>query len=298
MKRRLVAILLISALSLSLTGCFGNTRNPFADDEDEEETTSDYFEDDIEDVRPLLDLNDLKSVDAEETFGEYYVSDVDTPWGVGKDLKMADGTVRNYFCDYCFDSSYNIVNENMNYIATVSRPIVTVFDSTIDGYVIYEVTYTQLFPICSREPSSVFMSFFSYHNVGYVDYYTGATFPTVNMSTQIDSFRVYGDVIYNGSRYNVAYYEYREDEVLSSSYEYQDDGYYINRTTVQITSTSYFLVPEGYDGILLYVYIGYDFDKSAEEVLADDDAYFTPPGFFGDDENLDDYVFFGINAPE
>ena len=118
------------------------------------------------------------------------------------------------------------------------------------------------------------------------------------MSTQIDSFRVYGDVVYEGSRYNVAYYEYREDEVISSSYEYQDDGYYINRTTVQITSTAYFLVPEGYDGILLYVYIGYDFDKSAEEVLADDDAYFTPPEFFGDDENLDDYVFFGINAPE
>ena len=298
MKRRLVAILLISALSLSVTGCFGNTRNPFADDDDDDKPTTEYPEDDLEEVRPVLDLNDLKYVDAEETFGEYNVPDVSTPWGVGKDLKMADGTVRNYFCDYCFDSSNRIINENLNYIATVSRPTVTVFDSTIDGYVIYEVTYTQLFPICSREPSGVYMSFFSYHNVGYVDFYTGTTFPTVNMSTQIDSFRVYGDVIYNGSRYNVAYYEYREDEVLSSSYEYQDDGYYINRTTVQITSTAYFLVPEGYDGILLYVYIGYDFDKSAEEVLADDDAYFTPPEFFGDDENLDDYVFFGINAPE
>lgn len=298
MKRRLVAILLVSALSLSVTGCFGNTRNPFADDDDDDKPTTEYTDETEKEVRPLLDLNDLKYVDAEETFGEYYAPDVDTPWGVGKNLKMADGTVRNYFCDYCFDSSNRIINENMNYIATVSRPIVTVFDSTIEGYVIYEVTYTQLFPICSREPSGVYMSFFSYHNVGYVDYYTGTTFPTVNMSTQIDSFRVYGDVIYDGSRYNVAYYEYREDEVLSSSYEYQDDGYYINRTTVQITSTAYFLVPEGYDGILLYVYIGYDFDKSAEEVLADDDAYFTPPEFFGDDENLDEYVFFGINAPE
>ena len=101
MKRRLVAILLISALSLSVTGCFGNTRNPFADDDDDDKPTTEYPEDDLEEVRPVLDLNDLKYVDAEETFGEYNVPDVSTPWGVGKDLKMADGTVRNYFCDYC-----------------------------------------------------------------------------------------------------------------------------------------------------------------------------------------------------
>ena len=298
MKKRLVAILLISALSLSATGCFGNTRNPFDDDDDDTKSTEEDPDAEYEEVRPVLDIDDLKRVDATESFGDYYVSDVSTPWGVGKDLKMADETVRNYFCDYCFDSSYNIVNENMNYIATVSRPLVTVYDSTIDGYLVYEVQYTQLFPICSREPSYVSMSFFSYHNVGYVDFYTGATYPCINMSTDIDSFMVDGNVIYDGSSYHVAYYEYREDEVLSSSYEAQSDGWYINRTTVQISSTVYFLVPEGYDGIMMYVYIGYDFDKSAEEVLADDDPYYEAPGFLGDDENLDDYVFFGITAPE
>lgn len=71
----------------------------------------------------------------------------------------------------------------------------------------------------------------------------------------------------------------------------------VRREMVKITSTSYFLVPAGYDGIVMFVYVADDTDRPVEEVLAENNPYFTPADYFGDDENPDDYVFIGINAP-
>jgi hypothetical protein len=141
------------------------------------------------------------------------------------------------------------------------------------------------------------MSFFSYHGVGFLDYYTGTTFPTINLSTQIDSFSVTGKVIWNGKTYDMGYYEFRETEWISSTSEPADGNRIIKKELATITSTSYFIVPEGYDGIVMYVYVADDTNMSVEEVLADNTPYYTEAGFFGDDENPDDYVFIGIQAP-
>lgn len=284
---------------MSLTSCFTHTGDPTGGG-------SNVFGNGpagstTEEVHATLDTRDLPPVDVTESFGDYYVDDFDQPWGVDKNLRMANGTVKNYFRQYTFNSNNELVNENMNTIATVSRPVVTLFDSQDEGYVVYEVTYSQMFPIISREPASSYKSFFSYHNVGYVDFYTGATFPCVNLSTQIDSFCVNGNVIYDGKTYHVSYYEYRETDIVESSYEedtIDPDHYHIERCTVKVSTTAYFVVPKGYDGIFMYVYVADDTDRPIEQVLEEDCPYFQEPGIFGDDEIVNEHVFFGINQPK
>ena len=293
MKRVLATFLTVTTAALAVTGCNaggGGKVNPFGDDDD-------FTHETTEEVRPIFELANLPPVDAHESFGEYHVKNFDQAWGANQKLRMSDGTIRNYFCDYAFDYNDNVVNQNLNFISTISRPTVTCFDADKEGYVVYEVVYTQMFPICTKEPSSVYKSFFSYHGVGYVDFYTGTTFPVINLSTQIDSFSVTGTVVYEGKKYDVGYYEYRQDEFSDGETYGSEDGMIIKRYSVQITSTSYFVVPKGYDGILMYVYVADDTNRPIEEVLADDNPYYEEPGIFGDDENINDYVFIGIQAP-
>ena len=63
-------------------------------------------------------------------------------------------------------------------------------------------------------------------------------------------------------------------------------------------STSYFIVPEFYDGLLMCVYVANDTGRSVQELLEENSPDFCPPEPFGDDENPDDYVFFAITAPK
>jgi len=276
---------------LSFTGCgFDPDNVPKISLDELEETT--------EEVRPVFRLSDLPPVDRTESFGVYEVDKVNEPWGSQQDLKMSDGFINTYFSYYSLDYYNNRVNEDLNNISVISRPTVTCYDADREGYVVYEVLYTQTFPICSKEPSSVSRSFFSYHNVGYVDYYTGTTFPVINLSSQIDSFGVTGTVVYEGKSYDVGYYEYRTDEVLSQSSEAVSGDSVVIRSNIQISSVVYFVVPEGYDGIFMYAYIADDTDTPIDEVLADDSPYYEPPAIFGDDEAVDDHVFIGINAPK
>jgi hypothetical protein len=93
-------------------------------------------------------------------------------------------------------------------------------------------------------------------------------------------------------------YEFREQEVLNSNYEQLEDGRVLLTETVKLTSTNYFIVPKGYDGIVMFVYVANDTNTPLADVLADDNPYFTEPGIFGDDEDPNDYVFIGINAPQ
>ena len=293
MKRSLAAILVASLLAVNLTACSDNKigSGEFEPDDISIATTA------REDL-PKFDLDTLPRVDKTESFGEYRVDSFDKAWGADKNLRMAYTTVRNYFNYYALDSRNNQVNTNLNYISTISRPNITVYPAEEEGYVVYEVKYTQLFPVYTQQPATTSYSFFSYHGVSYMDYYTGTTFPVVNLSTQIDSFCVTGDVIYNGKTYHVSYYEYREQELLDNASHTEEDGTVIIRETMQLHSTAYFVVPEGYDGIIMCVYVANDMNTPVDEVLAEDSPYFEEPGYFGDDENVDDYVFFGITPPK
>ena len=295
MKKHLPVILLTAVFSLVFCSCDVNNNNGGGIWDDPVETTTESTLPDYTVARSPH--HDLSRVDETMDFGTIDLSYKEA-WGPYQDLRMAHGTIHNYFAYYSLDAYDNRLNENLNTVSAISRPTVLEYPADKDGYVIYEVTYTQTFPISSKEPnSSIYMSFFSYHGVGFLDYYTGTTFPTINLSTQIDSFSVTGKVIWNGKTYDMGYYEFRETEWVSSTSEQVDSNHIIRKELATITSTSYFIVPEGYDGIVMFVYVADDTNMSVEEVLADNTPYYTEAGFFGDDEDPDDYVFIGIQAP-
>ena len=294
MKRHLEIVLILSAFSILLCSC-DSRNNPISSGDDWPGPTSETTLPDYSVKR--APSHDLNRVDAIETF-DTMDFDKDDSWGARQDLRMAHGTIHNYFSYFSLDSGMNRINENLSDVSIISRPIVMEYPADEEGYVIYEVTYSQIFPISTKEPNSSYMSFFSYHGVGFLDYYTGTTYPVINMSTQIDSFSVHGDIIFHGSKYRMSYYEFREQEILNSNTEQVDGNTIILKETVKLTSTSYFIVPEGYDGIGMFVYVADDTSMPLEQVLAENTPYFTEPGIFGDDENPDDYVFIGISASE
>lgn len=300
MKKLLASILIISVFSLSLTSCSifggggaGGGKKP-------KETTETSETSEIEYTLPYgKPSHDLGSVDAKETFEDLYIDPIDKPWGATQNLRMASSDVDNYFVYFALDRNNSQINENLNFISTVTQPSVRAYALEDDpGYIVYEVTYDQVFPIYSREPSNVYTSFFSYHNVSFVDYYTGRKFPAINLSTQIDSFGVTGNVFYKGEKYHLGYYEFRSQEHVSSNTESAGDGYVFLKQKLVLHTTSYFIVPEFYRGILMCVFVANDTDTPLSEIMADNSPYFEPPTPFGDEENPDDYVFFGISAPQ
>ena len=299
MKKYLATILAVSVMAALLSSCdsgrggYGGS-SPFDDDDDIIPTTTGTQIS----IQPKHFSPDEVTVDAYERFDDYYVDNFKEAWGAKQDLKMAGLSVHSYFNYYSLDYNNNRTNVNLNFISTLNRPMVLSYPAEKKGYTVYEVTYTQLFPIQTKEFGGSARSFFSYHGVGYVDYYTGTTFPLINLSTQIDSFCVSGNVIYKGKTYEVSYYEFREQNLLDSDAYSSNDGGTIEATTIELTTTSYFIVPDGYDGILMYAFVADDTDTPLDEVLADDSPYFEAPGFFGDDENSDDYEFFLVTSPK
>ncbi len=244
--------------------------------------------------------HDLSKVDVKATYDDFYVEDFSKPWGSDKNLRLVNSDVDNYFVYVSLDAGNNMVNENLNYMSTVTKPTIQVYrNEDYPGCLIYEVNYEQIFPIYSRQPSSYYYSsFFSYHNVEFIDFYTGTVIPSVFLSTSINSFGVTGNFVYKGEKYRLDYYEFRHSEVEKSERKTESSGTELLSETVKISSTSYFIVPEFYDGLLMCVYVANDTGRSVQELLEENSPDFCPPEPFGDDENPDDYVFFAITAPK
>lgn len=296
MKKRLAAISTILVFSLLLSSCGqpGNgKKKPFDDDNTTPSTAV---------PTPAIPMgkprHNLALVDVKATYDDFYVDDFSKPWGADKKLRMANTDVDNYFVYIALDSRNNQVNENLNYISTVTKPTIQVYrDEDYPGCLVYEVNYEQIFPIYAREPASYSTSFFHYHNVEFVDFYTGTVIPSVFLSTSIDSFGVTGNFIYKGEKYRLDYYEFRQS-VVEKSETKNDGGAVLLSQTVKIMSTSYFIVPEFYDGLLMCVYVANDTGRSVQDIIEENSPDFCPPEPFGDDENTDDYVFFAITAPK
>jgi hypothetical protein len=298
MKKRLAAISTILVLSMLLSSCGqpagGKKKKPFDDD-----TSSS-----VPIPTPVIPMgkpsHDLSKVDVKATYDDFYVEDFSKPWGSDKNLRLVNSDVDNYFVYVSLDAGNNMVNENLNYMSTVTKPTIQVYrNEDYPGCLIYEVNYEQIFPIYSRQPSSYYYSsFFSYHNVEFIDFYTGTVIPSVYLSTSIDSFGVTGNFIYKGEKYRLDYYEFRHSEVEKSERKTESSGTELLSETVKISSTSYFIVPEFYDGLLMCVYVANDTGRSVQELLEENSPDFCPPEPFGDDENPDDYVFFAITAPK
>lgn len=292
MKRKIISeLLLISVFCGSITGC-GILNNS---NESESTTTSEEEEDDRDRREPR---HDFSTVQERATFEDFYVDPVDTPWAEEHELTFVRGNVETYFAEYFMNySGREADGEALNNVATIYRPSVTCYPAERDNYVIYEVSYTEIFPIRARLSSTNVSTGWSYHNVQFMDYYTGMEYPTINMSTDVDSFGVTGNVIYNGQTFYVEYYEFREDFTDENSYDTDANGNTIWTLTDRIEHTAYFVVPAEYDGLVMFVYVADDSDAPFSEYEENDVAEYSPPVQFGapgSDEYLEDYRFYAI----
>ena len=238
---------------------------------------------------------DYKNVDERRRLDNYVLDTVDEPWGETHNLHWVNGPIKNYFIYYTFNDYDEINNVNLNNISTISRPRVRVFPADKDGYVMYEVTYTQSFPIRSMEKGHVSSSMYSFYGVRYIDYYTGTMLPYMNVFDKDRSGGVDIDFVYEGESYSFGFYQFKDQDEEDEGYDTDAEGNIITKRTISVTRTDYIIVPEDYDGLLLYVYVGEWTSTEPPErkkVTVPVTLLDTQP--FDDEENLDDYVFFGI----
>ena len=92
-----------------------------------------------------------------------------------------------------------------------------------------------------------------------------------------------------------------EQQEQDEGKESDDQGNTISKCTISVTRTDYIMVPENYDGLLMSVYVA---DWVTERQNDDNENNDKPnrkpvqihdPMPFDDEENIDDYVFFGIS---
>ena len=250
---------------------------------------------------------DYKNVDEFRDLGTYNLDTADVPWGETHDLRWVNGPIRNYFIYYTFDENDEINNENLNNISTISRPRVRVFPADKKGYVMYEITYTQSFPIRSLEKGYVSSSMYSFYGVRYIDYYTGTMLPYMNVFDKDRSGGVDIDFVYEGESYSFGFYQFKEQQEQDEGKESDDQGNTISKSTISVTRTDYIMVPEDYDGLLMSVYVADWVSVPQDEDGDGNDDNKNPnrepvtthdPEPFDDEENIDDYVFFGVTGPK
>ena len=291
--KRFTSILLATTL---LFGCF-LTSCSVNDDRDidgtEETTLRRRHHDD-----PLEPAHDFSVVDETMRFEDFFATAPETPWVLENNIPFTNGNIYEYYNQFLYKPSTRtqIPTTVYNSIATINRPVVRHYPAEQDGYTIYEVSYIEYFPTRIGVPvSSDYDTTWYYHGVGFMDYYTGTIYPHIEMSSDINSFCVSGDVTYNGETYTVYYYEYRDQDVLVNEMTQDDDGNDIWEFEVTETETCYFIVPNGYDGIVMFVYSADDTYRTWDEIEAMNNPFFTPPSVFGDNgENIDDYTFISI----
>jgi len=306
MKKQISMTLAAIVFALSLTSCTGTGKgtSPFDDDgtDDVDATTTDSY---FYQGNPDYDYN---TVDERRRLDNYVLDTADVPWGETHNLRWVNGPIRNYFIYYTFDGNDQINNENLNNISTISRPRVRVFPADKEGYVMYEITYTQSFPVRSLEKGSVYSSMYSFYGVRYIDYYTGTMLPYMNVFDQNKSGGIDIDFVYEGESYGYGFYEFKDQEEIDEGYDTDESGNIITKKTISVTRTDYVIVPEDYDGLLMSVYVAdwvsepqdNDGDGDVDE---DDKPNREPvtvhdPEPFDDEENIDDYVFFGVTGPK
>ena len=172
----------------------------------------------------------------------------------------------------------------------------------------YEITYTQLLPLRSRQPEQYSSNMFFYYDLDFVDYYTGIKYPWMNVVHHDGvGSHIIQDYHYKDGTYRLEYYEFVESETLDSNQAYEGNGMVLYEKDIKRTTTSYLIVPEDYDGIMMYVYVGNDVfwlkentgddnQETTDKDRQDHAVYNAEP--FGDEEHIDDYVFIGITVPK
>lgn len=304
MKKQISMTLAAIIFALSLTSCTGPGKGigfPVGTkDTDGDDNTDSFFYQGNPDY-------DYKSVDEFRDLGTYNLDTADVPWGETHDLRWVNGPIRNYFIYYTFDENDEINNENLNNISTISRPRVRVFPADKKGYVMYEITYTQSFPIRSLEKGYVSSSMYSFYGVRYIDYYTGTMLPYINVFNKDKSGGSEIEFVCDGESYTYGFYEFKAQQEEDEGYDTDEYGNIITKKTISVTRTDYVIVPEDYDGLLMSVYVADWVSVPQDEDGDGNDDNKNPnrepvtthdPEPFDDEENINDYVFFGVTGPK
>ena len=304
MKKQISMTLAAIIFALSLTSCSGPGKGigfPVGTkDTDGDDNTDSYFYQGEPDY-------DYKNTDEHKQLPSYYLDSFVIPWGEKHDLRMANGPIKNYFCYYTFNGDDEINNECLNNISTITVPRVRVFPADKDGYVMYEVTYTQSFPIRSMEKGHVSSSMYSFYGVRYIDYYTGTMLPYMNVFDKDRSGGVDIDFVYEGESYSFGFYQFKDQDEEDEGYDTDAEGNIITKRTISVTRTDYIIVPEDYDGLLMSVYVADWVSVPQDEDGDGNDDNKNPnrepvtthdPEPFDDEENINDYVFFGVTGPK
>ncbi|MCQ2504148.1 MAG: hypothetical protein MJ103_02825 [Saccharofermentans sp.] len=300
MKKFAAYILILSMLTSSVMACSNNNRR---DDPERDGATNEEDggrrrdRDNI--IRPSMQLearHDFSYVDERYTFDTFTAEAPETPWVLENNVPFTTAAaIPTYYSLYLYNGyTYSEIDADVqSNVATITRPIVRHYPAEQAGYTIYEVSYVETFPHRAIIPAGASCNMmWRYHGVAYLDYYTGTTYPYINMNTTTDSFCVSGTILFNGEEYEVYYYSYRENNVISDDTETDENGNTIWSTTYVETLTDYFIVPDGYDGLVMYVYTADDSDFSFEDALAENSPEYTAPEIFS--ENFDDYSFISI----
>ena len=169
MKKQTAALLAAAIFAASFTAC----TKPVTVTTTEEETEETTADNDGILYSPGSPSHKLSDASITETLPDCYLEEYDAPWGSKYDLRMADRTIENKFVYYIYDANDNIVNECLNDTSTITRPQVKVFPAEQEGYIMYEITYTQVFPIRSRQPDHNSGNMYFYYDLDFVDYYPG-----------------------------------------------------------------------------------------------------------------------------
>lgn len=275
------------------------------DEEDEDEDDRDSDRDSL--VRPngpsgnTTPLFETQSVDETMQFDTICADPVDTPWVLENNIPFTTSNyINTYFNEFVVSYSQDseIPTEILNNVATIARPTVRHYPADEPGYTVYEITYTESFPTRAVVPDNTSCSLsWWYHDVQYVDYYTGTLFPYINMDADTNSYCVYGDIVYDGQTYTVYHYSFRDYDVITDRRVTDSDGREVWEYTQEIYMTDYFIVPDGYDGIVMCVFTTDDSDLPYDELIAQSFPYYVEPHVFNDpayDDYLEDYQFWSI----
>lgn len=316
MKRFTAFILILSLMSGCLmTSCSNSGREDRGrrshneeDDDDNENDEEDDDEDDEDDpgsiIRPTNATEPLfqtQSVDETMRFDTIYADPVDTPWVLENNIPFSTmNYINTYFNPFLVNymRDEEIPTDVLNSIATIYRPTVRHYPAEEPGYTVYEINYTEYFPARMVMPGGTSPSIsWWYHDVQYVDYYTGTIYPYINMDSYTNSYCVYGDIVYEGQTYTVYHYSFRDYAVTNDEIVTDSSGRDVWEYDEEIYMTDYFIVPDGYDGIVMCVFTTDDTYMTFDELLAQSYPYYVAPHVFDDpeyDEYLRDYDFWSI----
>ena len=298
MKRLIASLLAISVAACIPTGCNTTDNTPVSSSvTTAEETSTAASTTETTATGPTTPTGPryvLEDVDDSMTFDDTSIEYDGIPWAEQHDLTFVTDDIETDFARFMLDRNDNEYdNSPYHTVETITRPTVRTYPSDRDGYVVYEVNYTITIPIDVAVNGDYLHSYDLYHSVRFVDYYTGYRYPEIRMTNDTQSFCVSGNVIYNGETYFVEFYQFNDTTYPEHSASIGNNYSEWHQIT-QMDITTFFIVPRGYDGMLMYVDVS-DINYTYEEARALGSVFSSDILGEGEDEDyLDKFEFIAL----